>query len=149
MFWAPVQAAASTSLTWTPRALATCSIPHPASSASRSAATRACCASSVYGSHRARLPRTSRSSRATRRAALRRINRAHARWPISEEDSRYVLATLLVVPMRWLDRYGWRPVTATERRAAYLYHRELGLRMGVRAWPEGYDEVAAFLDAYE
>ncbi len=83
------------------------------------------------------------------RAALRRINRAHARWPISEEDSRYVLATLLVVPMRWLDRYGWRPVTATERRAAYLYHRELGLRMGVRAWPEGYDEVAAFLDAYE
>jgi hypothetical protein len=83
------------------------------------------------------------------RAAIRRINRAHARWPISEEDYRYVLATLLVVPMRWLDRYGWRPVSATERRAAYLYHRELGRRMGIKDWPAGYQEVAAFLDGYE
>jgi hypothetical protein len=83
------------------------------------------------------------------RAAIRRINRAHARWPISDQDSRYVLATLLVVPMRWLERYGWRPVSRTERRAAYLYHRELGRRMGIKDWPDGYDEVAAFLDAYE
>src|SRR5918912_3585755 len=43
------------------------------------------------------------------RAAIRRINRAHARWPISDDDYQYVLATLLVVPMRWLERYGWRP----------------------------------------
>lgn len=83
------------------------------------------------------------------REAIRRINRAHARWPISAEDSRYVLATLLVVPLRWLERYGWRPVTGAERRAAYLYHRELGRRMGVRDWPGSYEEVAAFLDAYE
>jgi hypothetical protein len=83
------------------------------------------------------------------RVAIRRINRAHARWPISDEDYRYVLATLLVVPMRWLDRYGWRPVSRNERRAAYLYHRELGRRMGVKDWPAGYEEVAAFLDAYE
>lgn len=83
------------------------------------------------------------------RAAVRRINRAHARWPITQEDQQYVLATLLVVPMRWLERYGWRPVSEHERRAAYLYHRELGRRMGVRQWPGSYEEVAAFLDAYE
>jgi ER-bound oxygenase mpaB/B'/Rubber oxygenase, catalytic domain len=83
------------------------------------------------------------------RAAIRRINRAHARWPISEEDYRYVLATMLVVPMRWLERYGWRPVSATERRAAYLYFLELGRRMGIKDWPGGYEEVATFLDAYE
>jgi ER-bound oxygenase mpaB/B'/Rubber oxygenase, catalytic domain len=83
------------------------------------------------------------------RAATRRINRAHARWPISDEDYQYVLATLLVVPMRWLDRYGWRPVSDTEHRAAYLYHRELGRRMGIKDWPGGYEEVAAFLDSYE
>jgi hypothetical protein len=83
------------------------------------------------------------------RRALRRINQAHGRYAISAADFRYVLATLLVVPGRWVDRYGWRPVTATERRAAYLYMRELGRRMGIKDWPAGYDEVAAFLDAYE
>jgi hypothetical protein len=83
------------------------------------------------------------------REALRRINRAHARWPISPDDARYVLATMLVTPMRWLDRYGWRPLSPNERRAAYLYYRELGRHMGVKDWPGGYDEVAAFADAYE
>jgi hypothetical protein len=60
-----------------------------------------------------------------------------------------VLATFVVVPMRWLERYGWRPVTTTERRAAYLYYRELGRRMGIRTWPEDYDAVVAFFDDYE
>jgi hypothetical protein len=83
------------------------------------------------------------------RQALRVINRAHARYPIGADDSRYVLATLLVVPARWLDRYGWRPVTAQERRAAYLYYRELGRRMGVKDWPGSFEEVCAFLDDYE
>jgi hypothetical protein len=83
------------------------------------------------------------------RAALRVINRAHARYAIEDDDMRYVLATLLVVPARWVDRYGWRPMTATERRAGYLYHRELGRRMGVKEWPGSFEEVAAFLDAYE
>ena len=83
------------------------------------------------------------------REALRRINRAHARWPISPADSRYVLAAMLVTSIRWVERYGWRPVSSNERRAAYLYYREVGERMGVKGWPAGYDEVAAFADAYE
>jgi hypothetical protein len=83
------------------------------------------------------------------RRALRVINRAHARYPIDADDARYVLATLLVVPMRWLDRYGWRPVTEVERRAAHRYHAELGRRMGVKDWPGSYEQVAAFLDDYE
>ncbi len=83
------------------------------------------------------------------RRALRVINRAHARYPIDPDDARYVLATLLVVPARWLDRYGWREVTEHERRAAYLYYRELGRRMGVKDWPGSFNEVCAFLDDYE
>jgi ER-bound oxygenase mpaB/B'/Rubber oxygenase, catalytic domain len=83
------------------------------------------------------------------RRALRVINRAHARYPIDPDDARYTLATLLVVPMRWIDRYGWRRVTEHERRAAYLYYRELGRRMGVRDWPASFEEVCAFLDEYE
>ena len=83
------------------------------------------------------------------RAAVRRINQVHARFAISADDYRYVLATMLVVPARWVDRYGWRPVSDSERRAAYLYHRELGRRMGVKEWPASYHEVFAFVDAYE
>jgi hypothetical protein len=83
------------------------------------------------------------------RAAVRRINEVHRRFAISAEDYRYVLATLLVVPARWVDRYGWRAVSEHERRAAYLYHRELGRRMGIKDWPAGYDDVFAFFDAYE
>jgi len=83
------------------------------------------------------------------RRALRLINRTHSRYPIDPDDSRYVLATLLVVPHRWLDRYGWRRVTEHERRAAYLYYRELGRRMGVKEWPASFEEVCVFLDEYE
>src|SRR5262249_54563655 len=42
------------------------------------------------------------------RAALRRINQAHRGHPIANEDHLYALAALIVVPTRWLDRYGWR-----------------------------------------
>jgi hypothetical protein len=83
------------------------------------------------------------------RQALRVINRAHARYPIDPDDARYVLATFVVVPARWLDRYGWRPVTESERRATYLYYRELGRRMGVKDWPRSFEEVCAFFDDYE
>lgn len=83
------------------------------------------------------------------RRALRVINRAHARHPIDPDDARYVLATFLVVPARWLDRYGWRRVTEHENRAAYLYYRELGRRMGVKDWPGSFEEVFEFLDEYE
>src|SRR3954453_6814251 len=62
------------------------------------------------------------------RQALRVINRAHARHSIDRDDAQYVLATLLVTPARWMDRYGWRRVTQHERRSAYLYYRELGRR---------------------
>ena len=65
----PVQATASTSLTCTPRALATCSCVQPASSAARSAETRARLASSEKCSQTARLLRASRSSRASRAAS--------------------------------------------------------------------------------
>src|SRR3954453_22411471 len=83
------------------------------------------------------------------RRALRVINRAHARYPIDPDDARYVLATLLVVPARWLDRYGGHRVAQHEHRAAYPYYRELGRRMGVKDWPGSFEEVCAFLDEYE
>lgn len=83
------------------------------------------------------------------RSAVRRINQMHGRYAISNEDMRYVLATFVVVPSRWMDRWGYRPYTDVERRAIVEYYRELGRHMGIREVPEDYAGFARLLDDYE
>jgi hypothetical protein len=41
------------------------------------------------------------------RSAIRRVNRMHRGYDISDDDMRYVLSTFVVTPIRWLDAYGW------------------------------------------
>lgn len=83
------------------------------------------------------------------REAIRRLNRIHARFTISNDDMRYVLSTFVAVPLRWLERFGWRPVTEHERTAAHNYYRELGRRMGIQDIPATYQEMLTLSDAYE
>ena len=42
------------------------------------------------------------------REALRRMNRMHRAYGISNDDLRYVLSTFVVVPTRWLADFGRR-----------------------------------------
>ncbi|MGK4580049.1 oxygenase MpaB family protein [Kitasatospora sp. HPMI-4] len=83
------------------------------------------------------------------REAIRRMNRMHRRYDISDEDYRYVLATFVVMPKRWLDEYGWRPYSPHEVRAAVNYYRQLGRHMGLKDIPETYQEFERLLDDYE
>ncbi|GGM23715.1 oxygenase MpaB family protein [Micromonospora yangpuensis] len=83
------------------------------------------------------------------REALRRINQIHRRYDIDADDYRYVLACLVVVPIRWLERYGWRRPCCHERQATHAFYRELGRRMGVTDVPASYAEFAAWFDAYD
>jgi hypothetical protein len=83
------------------------------------------------------------------RAAIRRMNWIHRPYRISNNDLIYVLATFIVVPVRWIGRYGWRDLTADEIRAAVRYYRTVGRLMGIRQMPETYPEFAGYLDAYE
>lgn len=82
------------------------------------------------------------------RAALRRINRMHAAYPIRPIDLTYVLSTFVAEPTRFIARYGWRDLTDHEREALWRYWRELGARMGVpdlpATWQEFLDWNAAF-----
>ncbi|RZT88419.1 uncharacterized protein DUF2236 [Pseudonocardia sediminis] len=82
-------------------------------------------------------------------AAIRRMNRMHRSYDISNDDMRYVLATFVVVPIRWIERWGWRPLTENERVAAANYYRELGRHMGIRDIPVTWREFADLQDAYE
>ncbi len=83
------------------------------------------------------------------RAAVRRLNQMHGSYDISNDDMRYVLATFIVVPVRWLDDFGWRTLTAAERTANTNYYRELGRHMNIKDIPATYDEFASFMDTYE
>jgi hypothetical protein len=83
------------------------------------------------------------------RTAIRRINRMHRSYDISDADMRYVLSTFVVMPTRWLDSYGWRRLTAHEKRATVAYYRRLGRHMGIPEIPGSYEEFEELLDGYE
>ncbi|MFI6950374.1 oxygenase MpaB family protein [Streptomyces sp. NPDC050422] len=83
------------------------------------------------------------------RTAIRRINRMHNSFDISNDDMRYVLCTFVVTPKRWLDAYGWRRLSGHELRACAAYYRTLGAHMGIKDLPQTYEDFERTLDAYE
>lgn len=83
------------------------------------------------------------------RAAIRRMNQMHGSYSISNTDLLYVLATFVVIPIRWIEEFGWRKLSETEKVAGANYYRELGRFMGMKDIPTTYQEFAAYLDAYE
>ncbi len=83
------------------------------------------------------------------REAVRRINHIHHRFDISNDDMRYVLSTFVAVPLRWLDRFGWRPLSDHERDATYNYYCRLGQLTGIRDLPPTWQQMVALSDAYE
>ena len=83
------------------------------------------------------------------RTAIRRMNQMHRSYDIGNDELRYVLATFVVTPIRWLDAYGWRRMTEVERVASANYHRELGRHMGIRDIPQTWQAFTRLLDAYE
>ncbi|MFG1764590.1 oxygenase MpaB family protein [Micromonospora parva] len=83
------------------------------------------------------------------RDALRRVNQIHRPYDIGNDDFRYVLGCLVVIPTRWLQAYGWRPPCCHERQATYLFYRELGRRMGITDIPASYDEFETWFDAHD
>jgi hypothetical protein len=83
------------------------------------------------------------------RTAIRRMNQMHRAYAIGNDDLRYVLATFVVTPIRWLDDYGWRRLTEIERVASANYYRELGRLMGIRDIPPTWQAFSRLLDAYE
>src|SRR5580658_10964093 len=74
------------------------------------------------------------------RAAVRRMNQMHGSYEIPNDDKLYVLSTFVVMPIRWLDRYGWRRLTEAERVASANYYRALGAQMGIKGIPDTYQQ---------
>ncbi|MEM9105952.1 MAG: oxygenase MpaB family protein, partial [Pseudomonadota bacterium] len=83
------------------------------------------------------------------RRSISRMNAMHGRYRISNEDMLYVLSTFVCEPIRWLERFGRRPMTEKEKRAWFLYYRSLGHRMGIRQIPDKLATLMEWNVAYE
>ncbi|HIK45928.1 MAG TPA: DUF2236 domain-containing protein [Leptolyngbyaceae cyanobacterium M65_K2018_010] len=82
-------------------------------------------------------------------AFIQRMNAIHSHYPIANEDYLYVLSTFVFEPIRWCDRFGWRPFCQVERLACFYFWRTIGDRMGITALPNQYDEFEQFNRQFE
>ncbi|MDQ8706261.1 oxygenase MpaB family protein [Streptomyces sp. LHD-70] len=83
------------------------------------------------------------------RAAARHLNRVHDRYNIRGEDFLYVLATTVVGPARWIDRFGWRGLCANETESLALVGHKMAQLMNIEGAPSTYAGFERLLDAYE
>ena len=69
------------------------------------------------------------------RQLIDRLNRLHGRYAIANDDFLYVLSTFVAEPIRWLERYGWRPLTPAEQEALFRFWQQVGQGMGLQQLP--------------
>lgn len=81
--------------------------------------------------------------------AIDRMNKIHGHYPIPNEDYLLVLATFVIYPIDWMEKYGWRKMTPNEEKALFSFFREVGKRMNLTDIPETLAELRAFADRYE
>lgn len=83
------------------------------------------------------------------RAALRRMNQMHGRFPIDNKNFLYVLSTFVFEPIRWMDRFGWRPLRENEKLGVFEFYAELGRRMNIKDIPTDLSAFEEFNRQYE
>ena len=83
------------------------------------------------------------------RAAIRRMNQIHGRFPIANEDFLYVLSTLVLEPFRWNERFGWRLATESERIATFEFWRNVARMMNINDVPPTYADMNRFNVEFE
>ena len=81
--------------------------------------------------------------------AIRRMNRIHARFAISNDDFLYVLSSFVFEPIRWNTRFGWRPLIEVEKQATFEFWRAVGRRMAIADIPGTYGELLTLNEDYE
>lgn len=83
------------------------------------------------------------------RRALRRMNQIHGRFAIANQDFLYVLSAMVLEPIRWNERFGWRRWIEVERLAQFHFWREIGRRMAIHDLPQSLAELERYNVEYE
>jgi len=81
--------------------------------------------------------------------AINRINEIHRHYKISNDDSLYTMTIFVCEPIRWIDRYEWRPLTDLEKRALCMSWQLIGKRMNIQNIPDTLEGFFAFNEDYE
>jgi hypothetical protein len=81
--------------------------------------------------------------------ALRRMNQIHARFDIANDDFLYVLSAMVLEPLRWNERFGWRRLIEAERQATFHFWCQIGQRMAIKDIPASLTELERFNVEYE
>jgi hypothetical protein len=82
-------------------------------------------------------------------AAIAHLNSIHARFPITNDDYLYTLATVIFEPERLARQVGGTALSAAEERARVVFWREVGTRMGISDIPDDPDAFARWSHDYE
>ena len=77
------------------------------------------------------------------RAVIERLNRIHGHYAISQADFAYVLSGFVAEPIRWLQSYGWRPLSAAEQQALFRFWDHVGALMGISERPASLEVLLA------
>src|SRR5207342_845944 len=80
---------------------------------------------------------------------LRRMNQIHGRFDIANDDFLYVLSAMVLEPLRWNERFGWRRLIEAERQATFHFWCEIGRHMGIKEIPGSLAELERFNVDYE
>jgi hypothetical protein len=83
------------------------------------------------------------------KAAITRLNQIHGRFQIANGDFLYVLSAFILESIRWITRFGWRPMLEQERLGIFYCWREVGLRMNIEGIPDTIDELERYNVEYE
>ncbi|MFJ3395322.1 oxygenase MpaB family protein [Leifsonia aquatica] len=82
-------------------------------------------------------------------AALQILRRAHAGVAANQRDFNYVLELMALVPLRWAERFGRRPLSMEESEGCLIFYSKLGRAIGVATFPATVAELQASVDIYE
>lgn len=83
------------------------------------------------------------------RTAIRRLNQMHGSYHIPNDQMVYVLTTFVVPAVRWIERYGYRPMNPLEIASSVRYWQRMGELMGIHDIPGDYAAFEAYYDSYE
>lgn len=82
-------------------------------------------------------------------SVIQRMNQIHGHFPIPNSDFVYVLSTFIYDPVRWIERFGWRPLSQLEKQALFYFWFSVGQQMGIQSIPSTYEAFEQYNLEYE
>lgn len=79
---------------------------------------------------------------------VKHLNWIHGHYDISNDDYLYTLALFIVEPARWMEKFGYRPLSNREKYAGFLAFKSLGEAMNIKHIPATRDEFVTWYQNY-